>query len=187
MTGKASFSITLQWSWVPLSNVFRRNLSYNETPMFVRGISEQTNLVLWIRMRQSHCVCYNSIELLKALVKFISPAFSNRKLFELWLLDRSCCALQRLQLFLTQGDRYGISGDCRSYLILCTDKFLQLIICGWLRKLQQCLVTPIIKSSSSFSEIFFPHHVISRERRSVLLEFNLTLNFRKRSTYCFKT
>ena len=152
--------------------------------MFVRGISEQTNLVLWIRMRQSHCVCYNSIELLKALVKFISSAFSNRKLFELWLLDRSCCALQRLQLFLTQGDRYGISGDCRSYLILCTDKFLQLISCACFRKLQQCLDTTIIQSNCSFRDLP-PHHVISQEHRS-LLRFNVTLNFLKGSRDCFK-
>ena len=60
-----------------LSNVFRRNLSYNEASVFVQGISEQTNLVLWIGMSQSHCVCYNSLELLKVLVIFISPAFSN--------------------------------------------------------------------------------------------------------------
>jgi len=37
------------------------------------------------------------------------------------------------------------------------------------------------------SEMFLPHHVITREHRSVLLEFNLTLSCRKRSKDCFKT
>jgi len=76
------------------SNVFRRNLSFNEAPMFVRGISEQTNFMFCIRMGQSLCACYSSLELLKALVMSISLALSNRKLLDFRLFHRSCFALK---------------------------------------------------------------------------------------------
>ena len=54
--------------------------------MFAPGVTEQTDLVLWIRMSHSHCACYNSPELLKALLIFISPATSNRKVFKFFEL-----------------------------------------------------------------------------------------------------